>query len=97
VEIHGIARYKGGSILPVNSPGCAAQTRIEESTMKKNPIPDSASVLHDAHKQRLEVFEKNLKEKKDELSLLIQEYPMTSVLVALGLGIVIGKIFSSKR
>lgn len=65
--------------------------------MNKNQKPDIASVLHDEHKQRLEALEKNLKEKKDELSLLIQEYPITSVLVALGLGILIGKLFSRKR
>lgn len=65
--------------------------------MQKNPISDAASILHGEHKQRLEELEKNLKEKKDELSEVIREYPMTSVLVALGLGIVIGKLFSSKR
>lgn len=65
--------------------------------MHNTPKPDTASVLHDEYKMRLEELEKNLKEKKDELSEVIREYPMTSVLVALGIGILVGKLFSGGK
>lgn len=65
--------------------------------MNKNTISNTASRLHDEHKHQLEELEKNLKEKKDELSLVIREYPVTSVLVALGVGILIGNLFSSRK
>jgi ElaB/YqjD/DUF883 family membrane-anchored ribosome-binding protein len=65
--------------------------------MNNNSIPDNASRLHDEHKHRLEELEKNFKEKKEELSHLIQEYPITSMLVALAAGILIGKFIADRK
>ena len=63
----------------------------------KQPLTDTVSKLHHEHKERLEELERSFKEKKDELSEVIKKYPITSVLAALGIGFVIGKIFSSRK
>jgi ElaB/YqjD/DUF883 family membrane-anchored ribosome-binding protein len=65
--------------------------------MKPHPEIDPVASLHDEHKRRLENLEKDLQEKKEEVSRLIQQYPITSVLVAFGLGIVLGKLFSGRK
>lgn len=53
--------------------------------------------LREEHKSNLEELEKNFGEKKEELTQLIQKYPLTSVAVAAGIGFLLGKIFSQKK
>lgn len=65
--------------------------------MSENPQTHSTAHLHDEHKQRLEALEQSLMEKKDELSQVIREYPLTSVLVALGVGIVLGRLLANRK
>jgi len=65
--------------------------------MTKSTKPDVASSLHDDHKLQLDELEKNLQAKKDELSLVIQKYPITSVCIAVGIGFLMGKLFSDRK
>jgi len=64
--------------------------------MTKSTKPDAGSI-HDDNKLQFEVLEKNLNEKRDELSRLIQQHPITSVCVALGIGFLVGKLLSDKK
>lgn len=44
----------------------------------------------------LEEIETRLKEARDRAQEFIREYPLTSVAIGLGVGIIIGKMFSKK-
>ncbi len=46
--------------------------------------------------KKLSDFEKNLNERKEEITKIIKEYPLTSVIIAAGIGYLIGKIFQKK-
>lgn len=53
--------------------------------------------LREEHKSNLEELEKTFGEKKEELTQLIQKYPLTSVAVAAGIGFLLGKLFTQRR
>jgi ElaB/YqjD/DUF883 family membrane-anchored ribosome-binding protein len=68
-----------------------------ESVMTKSTKSDVAARLHEEHKLHLEELEKDLQEKKEELNQLIRKYPITSVCVAVGIGFLIGRLFSNRK
>lgn len=61
--------------------------------LKNNPI-DS---LSDEHRKKLEELEKNFHHKKDELSNLVRQYPLTAIAIAAGVGFLLGKLLNQKR
>lgn len=68
-----------------------------------NSPKDAVNELKDQLKEDLEnlkkeiPFQDELKENKEKLTKLIQEYPLTSVAIAAGLGIIIGRLLSSRK
>ncbi len=65
--------------------------------MENKDLISSVQKLHDEHKTKLDELEKKFKDSKEELTEIIQKYPLTSVAIALGLGFLVGKLFSSKK
>ncbi len=65
--------------------------------MENNELITSVQKLHDEHKSKLDELEKKLKNSKEDLTNLIHKYPLTSVAIALGIGFLVGKLFSNKK
>lgn len=45
----------------------------------------------------LEDIEKRLKDAKERTTAFVKEYPLTSVAIALGVGVIVGKLISRKK
>ncbi len=47
--------------------------------------------------ENLKDIEERLKEIKDRTSEFVQKHPLTSIAIAVGIGYILGKIFSGRR
>ncbi len=65
--------------------------------MDNTNLTSAVQKLHDEHKSKLDELEKKFKDSKDELTEMIQKHPLTSVAIALGVGFIIGKLFSNRK
>ena len=64
---------------------------------EKKMLADSLKEIPGLKSLDLEDIEKRLKEVKERTSSFVQEYPLTSLAVALGVGYLLGKLLLGKR
>jgi len=64
----------------------------------KTPVTtNTLQALSDENRKKLEDLSKSLEGKKEELSEIVRKYPLTSIAIALGVGFLVGRLFSSKK
>jgi ElaB/YqjD/DUF883 family membrane-anchored ribosome-binding protein len=63
----------------------------------KNSLGSKLQDLPGLNKENLEDIENRLKDLKERTSSIVKEYPLTSIAVALGVGLLIGKLLSGRR
>ena len=70
----------------------SSDTTIGAATDAKNSVRDAASRLYDSSGQPLRATVEAAGSQADELATFVREQPLTSALVALMIGYILGKI-----